>query len=355
MTYALKKPPASDLRKPFVGSVLLHAVVVAVISLALLRQAASIDAQETAAIEKLKQQEQVLAQAEADAEQAFQREMTQQSVLQELSTILSDDINSDALQKLQEQLETDLAALFQDQDSFDDEAIHEMRLTMIDTLAAEADALLIDAIIAQIRRYIKAELAPLLVAELERSLKQHGANTLRKAINLFIRQHKAHAQAATIIQEAIDPIHQSLANAIKHSINNDIVPPATEKVLDTFVEEINAYQISGERLRPLISADISKAIVEALLELNSNERIATLHTRVEHQLTGDEKLTALQKEISEHMADVEELIEQQDALDKHIEQEDDQALAASDKQINDLQRVYDAAAKTLTPSRNRKH
>ena len=347
MTYALKKPPASDLRKPFVGSLLLHATVVAVISLALLRQAASIDAQEAAAIEKLKQQEQNLSQAEADAEQAFQREMTQQSMLQEMSTILSDDINSDALQKLQDQLETDLAALFQDQNNFDDETLQEMRLAVIDTLAAEADALLIDAIIAQIRGYIKVELAPILVAELERSLKQHGANTLRKAINVFIRQHKAQAQVATIIQEAIDPIHQSLADAIKQSINNDIVPPATEKVLDRFVEEINAYQISGERLRPLISADISKAIIEALLELNSNERIATLHTRVEHQLTGDEKLTALQKEITEHITDVEELMEQQDALDKHIEKEDDQALAASDKQINDLQRVYDAAAKTL--------
>ncbi|NRA39558.1 MAG: hypothetical protein HRU15_15560, partial [Planctomycetes bacterium] len=347
MKNRIKGPEAISYRSHLLRSVGLHGVLIGLISFALWQQSEGIREQEKRVIENLQDKEAALIEEEEAAQKSFVRESAEQKVLQELQSVLSDDLDSATVESLQKRLEQNLADLFAKQEDIDEDLLQELRLSLLEEMEFDAQELLLDAIIAQMRKYIRSDLAPKLVDEMERSLKDQGGGLIGKAFQAFIHKHKEQKSAANILHAALDPMHQQLADEIERSIKVDLVPPATEKVLDKFTEQISKFGINGKKLRPFISEDIVKAMIEAMLELERNEELATLRSRVSTKIASTDELKETKEKIDQHIAEAEKLLIAQKDLIEEIKTEEKTAEASAEKQIADLDSLYKEAAETL--------
>jgi hypothetical protein len=292
-------------------------------------------------------EEQAIAE-EMEGEKKFARETARQELLEQLSSVLSDDLESDTQKQLMEQLEADLDALFADHVDVSDPAVFgEMLRELIEGLEARSEALLAEAVVREIRKHIKDELAPQLSREIERSLKDPGGAILDQAIRKFAKNREAEEAEDVIVQSALRPLHQKLADEIEASIKRDLVPPAAEKVLDKFSKEISVFNLDPDRLRPLIEEDISKAVKEEMLNANQNEKIATLRAEVRLEIADNSSLGERRKELEEQIATAEALRQKQDELVKAIEETFPDALSRSGEQIQQLKALHEETAETL--------
>jgi len=344
----LHRPVRISYRRPMLCSIAVHAGVVICIAIALKLQSRAIKAQEDAVIAMLQEKEEQAIAEEIEGEKKFARATAKQELLEQLSSVLNDDLESDTLKQLMEQLEADLEALFADNVDVSDPAVFgEMRRVLIEGLEAKSEALLAEALVREIRKHIKDELAPQLSREMERSLKEPGGAILDRAIREFAKKREAEDAEDVIVQSARDPLHQKLADEIEASIKRDLVPPAAEKVLDKFSREIRAFNLDSDRLLPLIEKDITEAVKEEMLNANQNQKIATLRAEVRLKIADDSSLGKRRKELENQIATAEALRQQQEELVKAIDETSPDALNKSGEQIQQLKELYEETAETL--------
>ncbi|MCJ8332424.1 MAG: hypothetical protein HRT89_04220, partial [Lentisphaeria bacterium] len=353
MTYKLQKPQKPSYKGPVLRSLILHAIVFTLIWAALNYQARAIQKQEEEVINTLRDQEEAAIAEEIAAEEAFAKETAKEELRDEISPILTTEQKSESSKQLLEKLNAELESLFADNPDIDDQqAMDELRMHVIDSLAKSADDLLIEALIAQIRKYIKTDLAPKLISEMERNLKNPGGIRLDKAIQAFVQKHRAKSDAAIILYAALDPLHKELADQIEISIKRDLVPPASEKVLTAFAKEISKLNVDAERLKPMIKDDIVKAMIEEMLAAKRDEKIATLRSEARHKIIANEDLEESQKELTEQIKELDTLISKQEELLKDIAEEKTEAVENAEKQIAEMDKFYEKAADTLHKAEN---
>lgn len=302
-------PSTQDLGSPLLRSVILHTVIVLTLWAAFGAQTRKIEAQELRVREDLARAQEELAKEQAAMEQELAQEAVRDEVRMMLTTIMHDAVVEEDLGALLQQLETSLDELFAeradgeswldlDQESRDalrDEALAQLRTDQQDLLAR--------TIVAQIREHVRDQLVPELRAEIENRLKNKVGKQVDKAVTKSLDQAKRDkklddADRRAAASAAADAIEAQVDTATATAITDELVPKASERVLEAFAKELDKLPVDKERLSALVQDDIRTALTEELSATNPSAAPVTAAIDQRHQLVDAAALDKAQADVN---------------------------------------------------------
>lgn len=313
----------------------LHASVVLALWAAFGLQTRKIAEQEVRTREDLARQEEDIRKEQEVLREEVAKETVRDEVRMMLTAVMHDAVEETDLDELLQGLETSLDELFQDSyaggswEELEPAARAALRDQAVAALRQHQQALLTRALVAQVRTYVREELVPELQATIEGRLKtqvgKQAEKTISRALDQAKREHALSDQdTRAAANAAADAIETQVATTLRQAITEELVPRASQRVLEVFAKEAKALPIDQEQFQALVHEDIRRALTEELAATDPAATTATTALTQRHHLANAQALAAAQTTVAAQAAALTALAAEQTIIS---EQPPDEAIS----------------------------
>jgi hypothetical protein len=184
--------PNLPMRGPFATSFMLHGAVFLAINALAWANSRSVQKQAHEFVERIAKQEQRDAERAKKSERAAAAESARARLAMEMADLVSADGRSPEAEQLIAEANDSLSELFNDEGAPQGEQDFEAeRMAALAAVQADADKLMREQLVAQVRQYVRDEVAPEINERIEHELKDQAGAALQRDLEQGLRDDKA--------------------------------------------------------------------------------------------------------------------------------------------------------------------
>jgi hypothetical protein len=321
------------MRGPWFTSVFLHGSLFVAINALVWLNVRSIHRQEKSFSEKVAQQEHEEQHRAALTQKQAVREAARDRLAMELADVVTAEGQTPEGEQLLAATDSSLSDLFEDHDQITAEDMEAARLTALDHAEQTAQSMLRQALVAQVRSYIRDTAAPELKERIEHELESQAgaaaAQALGKATSDDAVAHPgadAKGRAVAIADAGKAAVDPALRAAVEGQVRDHAIPELADKVTNAVGAELEKAGIPSSEFKDQVKADINSALTK---EMSGQVSTASAWKASEAQAGAKDAaaLTQAHDEVSAAASALAQLAERQEQLRQGGDKDQQQALA----------------------------